>query len=964
MLLFPMVFLSSWACGQAPQQQTSPAPSLNPIAEEVSIDLVAHDRKNRPILDLKPGEIAVLDNDSPVAITGLRLVASRSGSDRLISMVFDQMEPSLVKDARKAAAKILKAIPERGFSVAVLNNIDGRLRVKQGYSSDRNDIERAITAATEAVEPGQGGALSLAEQQLIAESRTGMDASGRRVSVEARASAQALVKAQEDSMRIVQEDHAQPSLASLLALSRSQQQIPERKALVYFTQHREVDSRTKETFTSIIGAANRAGVSIYIIELNGVGLNARRQISFFDTGRTSIDPRQQQLQSDLMSAVVATYDHKGPESPMENLAKSTGGIYIAGEDGLSDSLGEMIQDLTTYYEATYLPSIKEYDGLFHEIAIKPLRKGLKVRSQGGYYALRTGSGTGTRPFELPLLKILSEAQLPTDLTFRAAILRMGDLPDGNLNTLAIEAPLSDLEIHEDTSTNLYTAHLSIVAQIKDKTGNVIERFSEDIPRRGALEEVKRARLDNFLMQRNFNAPPDDYLLEAAILDRNSGMASAQRIPFTIPKLAGGPSVSDMVFVRKTEPFHAETDPMEPLRHANDKVTPNLSAQVPPEARDVSVFFILHPDAHATSAATLNMQVLRDGKQIGSAPMASRQVNGPAATSMLVTFPANSLPHGFYQVKAIVSQGGKTAESSISFTQLGVQPSELETEAEDASLPLPKIDDRPTGQLAINFPPTPSPRPAESDLRSILADATERALAYRASLPNFICIEVTNRKVDSNGMGEWMHKDTIAELLTYQDDLETRKTLELDGKKSDEDRDDLFGMLSIGEFGGVLQTVFQPSSKASFQWEKTGILKDDTVQVFDYQVARKNSTFYIKVSALGMYAIDFHGQLFIDSAIRSVRRITLVADNVPQKLKVRAPSFSVDYDYVVINNHDYLMPIGAKVAIGQNHRNASLNEIEFRNYRRFGSTVKIVPSGAEGKPSEALPSTLSRGQHIQ
>ena len=51
--------------------------------------------------------------------------------------------------------------------------------------------------------------------------------------------------------------------------------------------------------------------------------------------------------------------------------------------------------------------------------------------------------------------------------------------------------------------------------------------------------------------------------------------------------------------------------------------------------------------------------------------------------------------------------------------------------------------------------------------------------------------------------------------------------------------------------------------------------------------------------------------------------------------------AVDYDYIVINAHDYLMPIHAAVSIRQRKREGILNEIEFRDYRRFGSRVKIL-----------------------
>jgi hypothetical protein len=75
----------------------------------------------------------------------------------------------------------------------------------------------------------------------------------------------------------------------------------------------------------------------------------------------------------------------------------------------------------------------------------------------------------------------------------------------------------------------------------------------------------------------------------------------------------------------------------------------------------------------------------------------------------------------------------------------------------------------------------------------------------------------------------------------------------------------------------------------------------------------------------------------------VRRITQVADNVPVKFLIREASVSVDYDYVVLNNHDYMLPIGAQVLLRKGRRELDLNEIEFRNFRRFGSNMKILPT---------------------
>ena len=79
-------------------------------------------------------------------------------------------------------------------------------------------------------------------------------------------------------------------------------------------------------------------------------------------------------------------------------------------------------------------------------------------------------------------------------------------------------------------------------------------------------------------------------------------------------------------------------------------------------------------------------------------------------------------------------------------------------------------------------------------------------------------------------------------------------------------------------------------------------------------------------------------------------ITIDADDIPDNLLVRASSISVDYSWVSINNHDYLLPIRGAVSLREGKHQAVLNEFEFRNYRRFGSQIRILTK----EESKSLP----------
>lgn len=962
--------------GQATPEQGEQVTAIVKNASEVSLDLVVRGKKNKPVLDLKAGDIKVTDNGSPVDISSFRLVTGGSGS-RLMTLVFDRLDPAAAKNAGEIAERILKMVPESGFSFSVLR-IDGRLRLFQGFTADRVALRTAIGIANGGKQADPESATAQAEKKLIAVAQTGADASGVRVVANERTVAQVMLATLEESQRIVQEQHSLPSLSALLALARTQRQIPGRKVVIYFAQGLHVDSNSNDMLLSIVGAANRAGVSIYPIDANPLSMqadqgmlaavalgNVKSALAQASPGavRDSAGNPTPQAIPGLATSMKFGVDRSqidllaGYKDPLLELAGGTGGAYIRAGDNLRKPLQQLMEDLNTYYEVSYVPPIEDYDGRFRAVAVRTMRRGLKIRSRAGYFALPPGTGFGMRPFEAPLVKILAGPELPTDLKFRAGAVRLGDLPDGNANALVVEVPITELEMRKDDNANLFSVHVSIVAQVKNSDGTVVEHFSEDIPRRGALEALEGSGSKVVVLQRHFIAAPGTYVLEVAVLDRESGKAGAQRMDFEIPQVAAGPALSDLVLVRRTDPFIWESDPLEPLRYEDGRVLPNLAGQVSPEAKDVSLFFMVHPDSEASDQARLEMALLRNGELVGRMPLQFRQGTGKRVVPYLASIQASLLAPGRYEAIAVLTQGGKTVESSTSFSVEGPELASAATamEGPDAtrsrsnqvapvisdSRQAPGIAGGSNPRLVITSLPASTVHPPASDeIQTLVEGARKRAVAYSTSLPNFTCVEVTDRSEDPNGNGGWRHKDSLAELLRYHDDAETRSTLAINGRPSTAKREDLKGPISVGEFGGLLALVFNPSSKADFKWRETAALGSGTVQVLDYRVARENATIALGETNRRVF-VGFHGLVYIDSATMGVRRITLNADDVPRDFSLRSSSMTVDYDYVAIGTHDYLVPVQASVGVTQGKRKAVLNEIVFRNYKRYASQTKIM-----------------------
>ena len=955
--LLAVALMASRAVGLAPQTAERPAVASSVADDAVLLDLVVQDKRGKPVVDLKPEELAISDDGNPITLNSLRLVSGEKQSEHLITLVFDrpgagrgverQSSTALMKDERDAAAKILRMTPQSGFAFSVFS-IEGRLRLHHGFTSDRNALGEAINAATEPEMPGSGSAASTAERELISVALTGVDRTGKRATAHERLLAETLYGALRSSGPIARDEHIRTSLAGLLALTQAQQEIALRKAILYFSsmEDKQIDSHAQAAIESIIGTADRARVCIYVVDMSSVKARPQTAVmspviadgSGYAGTPVGYNPTRLNIEANLEKSDVVDTQY---------MAEQTGGGYISG-DRLVKSVEQLIEDMTTYYEASYLPPIKEYDGRFHRVVVKPLRAGLKIRTQTGYFALppRTEDGRRPRPFEIPLSKVLKQTPLPVELAFRAAVLTMDDHSEEGVNTLVVEVPLTSLELRKDSNTPTYTAHLSMIANIRNQDGELVKHFSADVPERFTLSNPGMKSTEAVTLQRHFAASPGAYVLEAAIMDVNRGTAGAQRIAFEIPGDAGTPSLSRIVLVRRTDPLGPEKDPGELLRQGANRVTPNLSGALPPGATDVSIFFAAHVDPRAAEKARLAIEVVREGKPLGSAPMSAEQVNATGYASYLSSFSIDPPKNGRYQVKVMLSQGGKTAEAETSFTVTGVQVPDADAATDSSDL---GDAARPMGPLAITLPINPVQRPRADELKSIIADATRFAMDYRDSLPNFLCEQVTNRSVSLDGSKTWKHKDKISGVLTYLDHVEDWSFLEAErnGRKSYiEDMDSEVGVSSAGVFGGVISGLFRPLSKAEIAWKETAVLGDRTVQVFNYRIARENSNLYLRTGPLEVITVGYHGLVYIDSRTHNVRRITETADDVPEKFPIHATSVSEDYDYVSIGGHDYLMPVGAQVFLKKGRHETDLNEITFRAFHRFGSTARILT-----KPSE-------------
>lgn len=969
--------------------------AAQPAAEPVSLDLSVRDRHNEPVLDLKQGDITVTDNGKPAKLTDLKLMDGKGQEEPLITLFFDRpgmedskrrTEDSLFatsasaaressKRLRQQANNLLKAFPASGFRFAVVD-VWGRLQIQQEESDNRKATAEAVLTAIDPQVYGVKMEANALEQRLVRIAKTGQDSEGKVSNAWERTLARSMYTAMQTSGRVSKDQHLSQSQACLLALTEAQQSLPGRKAIVYFMSteggigdpnvRSGKDSHGKEALNSIIGAANRAHVNIYVVLSDklenpgdlitnswGNGSLAGRVGSMTSAAGTGMSAGQ----ASSMNNDAVSYSSGGVTGPsesvvaanedMDRLATQTGGAVLYAGGHMTRPVKTLAENLTTYYEASFDPSAEVKDGSFHTTVFRATRRGLRMQGRRAYLAMPPNAGLADapQPFELPLMALLKQQDLPRDLDYRAAVLNLERGSDGNVALVALETPVSGLELRTDASTNLSSAHISVLATIKDSGGMVIEHFSEDIARRWSAASSAGTAPAFISFERSFAAPPGKYVLETAVIDSLGGKASAKRQAFEIPTYRWVPDLSDLIVVRGMEPLDNEGSEPDLLWRADKRVLPNLYGQLPAGAHSVSVFFLAHTDPKSQLPATVKLEVLRDGTPLKGKPLTSTLDSGQEFSAVVQGFQISSAANGEYELKETLIQGEKSTTQTAKLVLTGA-PDRNASESGGAANDAPITVEPPAMTTAE---PTAN-RPTEAELSRILEDTRKHGLQFADTLPDLICEQTTHRLFDTNGSGNWTLKDTIVEQLTYVNHEENRTLL---GQSTAGDKSTV-RISSTGEFGAAMTSIFQPDAKANFTWAETVTLHGEPAEVFDYRVEQANSNFMLNNPPFPAAKVGYHGRIYIDQATHGVMSLSIITDEAPKHFPIRKAAVRVDYDYVAINDHDYLLPVSAQVVTklpGESitGKLVKRNDIAFSNFRKFGSSARIV--GAE-TPDEA------------
>jgi VWFA-related protein len=710
-------------CAQQPQAPAAPGAAVKATAEDVLLDIVVRDKKGHEVKDLKPDDLQIIDNGEPKQIKSFRLIdgneAVRAGGAptpleplhqvRLVTMIFQfrsnsgplaqeavgastgstltapsgSPSSSAASDAdarrlcRDGARDFLKQGLPPNVYVAVMA-IDHQLEVLQPYTNDPDLLRKAIDRATKLQVRDFGADTERVRKEL--EQAVASPPSGQSAGPDAAAKMvmdrmllQVLNTEQTNAMM----ESGRVEIFSLLDAVKEQYRVPGRKTVLYFSEGFTIPQGLEYAFDGLIGVANRSNVSFYIVDAHGLRTSSANQDAV-STLRSAAQTDQQQagklgsepvtmaevrLMDTVLESTRANY-----QLTLAHLADSTGGFLVANTNDLRGPTRKLAEDIQTYYELSYSPEIRNYDGSFHKIVVKTASDNLRVQSRSGYNALAPSEspvGIVAQPYEAPLLAALTSPELPKAFDYETAAMHFRGLRNESVADVVLDVPLANVTFEKSDADHI-KGRLSYVILLKDEQGAVVKKFQNDIPLTEPASRLEEFKTTHFIYAVHFDLPPGHYTLETAVQDGEGNRISARKTSVTMPK-PSGLSISSACVVRSTKEREASTDDADPMLLGTKVVSPTLNPVIQKaNTNTLPFYFVIYTDKSVAATPQLIMEFSRNGKVLGAGMPPLTPPDKDGRIPYVAMTPLDRFEPGDFTVKFIVKQGSETAVETAEF----------------------------------------------------------------------------------------------------------------------------------------------------------------------------------------------------------------------------------------------------------------------------------------------------------
>jgi VWFA-related protein len=709
-LLLACTSLAAAALAVAAQTQTASQQGDQKVvvnAGEVALDLVVRDKKGRALTDLRASDFEVYEDGLPQQVDSFRLVAREDGGGvggvraggnpgaadssgngvgsqrntgaadgpRLsaVALVFDRLSPDARARARQAA---LAYLGEKGDLVGVFLT-DLSLVVLQPYTDDmqlvRDAIEKAgasasslYTSNNEQTRDVRKRLVDITEEQARNPACCG----------DIKKRLEMTLWRLETDEEFQRDQQGTATMSGLLKVAASLRGLPGRKAVIFFSEGLSIPPSVVGPFRALVNAANRNNVSFYTVDAAGLRAESkteetRKEIVSRSALRQVQEANNKESDAPMTKGLERNEDllNLNPDSGLGQLADQTGGAYITETNDLKARLQKVDEDLHTYYLLSYSPKNRNYDGSYRKIEVKVRRPGAVVQSRKGYFAINGAYASPVLSYEVPALALLGRGERPDSFRLAAAGFNFPEPGRGGLAPFVVEGRMADFSFQVDDSKKLYRTDFSIVVLLKDQSGQVVRKMSNQYRLSGPLEQLEAAKRGRVLFYREAELPAGRYSFEAVAYDAPTGRASVRAGTLEVPEASeGGTRLSSLVIVGSAETATADQKADNPFRVGDLLVYPNTGEAAHKEtSKQLPFFFTLYVPPGLKTSPKLSIELRQGETSLARIPAELPAPDAAGRIQYLAALPLEKIQPGAYELRVTVEDGKTTLSRTASFT---------------------------------------------------------------------------------------------------------------------------------------------------------------------------------------------------------------------------------------------------------------------------------------------------------
>jgi VWFA-related protein len=708
--------------------QQAPGSGFSTSTTAIVVDVVVRDAKGAPVLDLKPSDFELLEDDRRQRITSVELIApgrtaagtaAATGSTTgpaapgtpetaspgaanpptqptLIALVFHR----LLGDSRTLAWRAARSYVDGDIAendLAGVFIVDTGLETVQTFTTDRSKVSAAVEKAARTQ-------TSTFTRQMPFESKFGdahpdvsptasaesvgrpPNESGfqprRRLTRDPKAMAggeegvRRMVERMENTYAEMMRDrNGHAETAALTALASSLGALPGRKTVVFFSEGLSIPAAVETKFRTVIETANRANVSFYTIDAKGLkvhseqaatarGIAALRGVGDDDPATVEYNDLRRARTTDLERNEFLL--RKDPAAMLGMLAKETGGFLIDNTNDLAAAFKRIDADRRFHYLLTYTPSNTAQDGTFRKIAVKVKRKDVAVFARSGYVATPTLGSIPVLRFESNALAALAATPRPTKVPMQAATFAFPEADGQTRIALFVDVPGSGVAYFVDDNRTAWQTHFTILARLLNDAGETVRKGSQPYRLTGPAAEVHVARQGDILFYRQPTLEPGRYTLEYALYDELSGEAGTGAMPVEIPSRdASALAMSDLVLVARAEAVpDDQRDATNPLYLGSTLIYPNLGTPVARSKRGTLVFY--YTARAGGRPLTGRVELRQDGRAVASKDLVVPPADATGRVQHATEVGLDGIVAGPYELRVTLQDGAASVTRSTAF----------------------------------------------------------------------------------------------------------------------------------------------------------------------------------------------------------------------------------------------------------------------------------------------------------